>query len=103
MPNNTYDWKVEIRQQPATDLREIWIYRRRMDNKTEVVQSDTDTINTYDITKDDIKPTLKLPYDIFAALVDAIHGYKPTEGKFTEGKLEAMSEHLKDLRKLLKL
>lgn len=49
------------------------------------------------------KPTLRLDDDMFMALVDAIHnnGYKPREGKYTEGKLEATEKHLDDMRKIV--
>ena len=51
-----------------------------------------------------LEPSLMLNQEEFQALVDAIHkNYKPSEGKFTEGKLVATEKHLEDMRKLLKL
>ena len=51
-----------------------------------------------------IEPTLTMQSDMLQALVDHIHTTKkPSEGKFTEGKLEATEGHLSDLRQLLKL
>lgn len=48
------------------------------------------------------KPSLRLPTEVFKDLVDEIHrNHKPSEGKFNEGKLEAMGRHLEDMRKLV--
>lgn len=51
-----------------------------------------------------LEPTLRLTDEDFQALVDAIHkDYKPSEGRFVEGKLEGTERHLQDLRQILKL
>ncbi|MEK7113095.1 MAG: hypothetical protein AAB875_07335 [Patescibacteria group bacterium] len=48
--------------------------------------------------------SLQLTQEEFQALVDAIHkDFKPSEGKYTEGKLEGTERHLQDLRQILKL
>lgn len=45
---------------------------------------------------------LYLDDHLFQALVDAVHkDFKPSEGKFTEGKLEATEKHLEDMRRIV--
>lgn len=96
-------WKIEIKTAPATTGHEIWIYRPTFQGKVEILQPDMTTVITFDQGSIDVKPTLKLDHFIFQSLVDAIHGFKPSEGKFTEGKLEATERHLADMRQLLKI
>lgn len=98
------NWKVRIQQNPMRTQRDIYIFRRTFGGKIEVLQRDLETVKT--LSEEEARTndyTLALPDYIFQALVDEIHQHKPSEGKYTEGKLEATEGHLKDLRQLLKL
>lgn len=97
------EWQVEIRDHPGTFTKDVWIFSR-VPQGVQVLQRDMQTVKTINIGEAP-SPTIEfLPAEIFQALVDAIHGkYKPAEGKFTEGKLEATERHLADMRQLLKL
>lgn len=96
------NWNVTIRDKMGSFLKEIIIWRPTGNGKTEMITSN----QTIEIMEHGayIEPTLLLEQEAFKALVDAIHkDFKPSEGKYTEGKLEATETHLKDLRQLLKL
>lgn len=101
------DLKVQINSSPAYFAKDIWI-TRRAGGGIEVLQSDMKTwfeIPERGYIDPNIEPTIRVAEDIFQLLVDEIikGKFKPSEGKFSEGKLEAMGDHLKDLRQLLKL
>ena len=98
------NWQVRIFQNPMMTMTDIFIFRRIGDGKVEVLQRDLQTIKTLKSSEQRSNDyTLSLPDFIFQSLVDAVHQYKPSEGKYTEGKLEATENHLTDLRHLLKL
>lgn len=96
------EWIVDVRHEPAKYGRSIWIYRRDMNGKTILLKSDgTEQEVKYD---DSVPPTMYLDENVFQKLIEAIGpSYKAPEKPYLEGKVEAQSEHLKDLRKLLKL
>ena len=97
------NWIIKIIDKGYKFTRDIYIYRRVM-NGTEVMNGD-DTCTIYaEGTQIPDKPTLSLNPEILQAFADALAeiGIKPQKG-FLEGKVESQSEHLKDLRKLLKL
>jgi hypothetical protein len=100
--NYTDGWEVRITENPATAMRDIYIVRR-FPGKVEILQSDMRTVESIDPGAGLAEPTMRLSPGIFQALVDEMKQQKPSEGKFTEGKLDAMSDHLADLRHLLKL
>ena len=97
------DWQVDIRESKVAMKYDLFFYYRSGD--TVGVMNNDSTITTYPkgaLISD--KPTIELDSWAFRSLVDAIYAkHKPSEGKFTEGKLEATENHLKDLRQLLKL
>jgi len=96
------NWKVQFIQKPDRLGRALYIIRRNHEQRFEVMQSDGKT-KVYDLGMS-VDPTLWLDDDTFQDLVNAVHkDFKPSEGRFTEGKLEATERHLADLRKLLKL
>jgi hypothetical protein len=96
------EWKIQFVERPERFGKALYVYRRSHDGRFEVWQSDGKT-KVYDGGMD-AEPTLFLGGDLFQALIDAIHkDYKPSEGKYTEGKLVATERHLQDLRTLLKL
>lgn len=96
------DWKVKI-EYPVNRLGiDIYIFRKLPEGRVEVLQSGERNV-VADLGAA-FGPSLSLTGEMFQALVDAVHkDFKPSEGKFTEGKLEATLNHLADMRTLLKL
>lgn len=79
---------------------DIYIYRKLPEGRIEVLHSG-DVTTVADLGAH-LKPSLSLNDDQFKLLIDAIHkDYKPSEGKYTEGKLEATERHLEDMRELI--
>lgn len=80
--------------------RDIYIFRRLPNGNAEML----DGSELKQGTEIAAKPTLFLNPEQLQALVNALNdnGFKPQEG-FVEGELKGTKEHLKDLRKLLKL
>ncbi len=97
-------WEVQIQDRVGRWGKQMSIFRK-VGNDYEVLCNDFNTVEMVDngaLTVD--KHTFNLDPDVFEAIVNAIHkDFKPSEGKFTEGKLEATTGHLNDLRQLLKL
>lgn len=94
--------KVTIRSVPWGTTKDVFILRRGM-GKVEVLHGDTfETVTEGAIEP---KPTITLDDDMLQAFANELQAMniKPKEASKTEGLLEAQSEHLKDLRKLLKL
>ena len=99
MNNN---WKIRLVEKFDRFGFGLYIYRENKEERIEVKLSDG-KVKVYDKGMD-IEPTIFLDGELFQELVNAIHkDFKPSEGKYTEGKLDAQGKHLEDLRKLLKL
>ena len=98
------NWQIKFIERPERMGVEMVIYRRAGTGRTEAITLPTDTtIKTYE-RGEAIPPGFYLNPELFQALVDVVHkDFKPSEGKYTEGKLEGTERHLKDLRKILKL
>lgn len=99
-------WQVQVEQVGGRYAKQIYIYRTMHDGTVEVMQSDLNTVTTYPAKYDQTKPiapTLIVEEGLLALIVNAVKGIKPPERQYTEGKLEATENHLKDLRHLLKL
>lgn len=98
-------WEVRIQNAIGRFAKEL-VITRRIGDKYEVLRNDlktADVVNNGD-PLDIEKHVFLIENDVFDAIVDAVHkDFKPSEGKFTEGKLEATESHLSDLRQLLKL
>lgn len=94
-----YNWKISIRDVGYKSTRDIFVYRRGLNGKTEIMG-----VGEVDEGAGVPKPTLELEPEQLQAFADALNeqGYKPQKG-FLEGKLEATERHLADIRKLLKL
>ena len=100
------NWKVRISQEYTRFGNTILIYRRISDGKLELWNLNNPDSPLVIEEGVEVKRSegFYLPNHIFNLLVDAIHkDFKPSEGKYTEGKLEGTERHLEDLRKLLKL
>lgn len=99
-----FEWEVRITESFGRFAKTITI-GRKTPNGYEILCNDFQTVDAVkDGLIDSKKHDIIVSHEIFEALVDAIHrDYKPSEGKFTEGKLEATASHLNDLRQLLKL
>ncbi len=97
-------WEIKIQDRIARWGKEMTIFRK-VPNGYEVLNTDFQTVDTVTDGASALdKHIFNLDPEVFEALVNAIHkDYKPSEGKFTEGKLEATQSHLSDLRQLLKL
>jgi len=99
--NNEY--KVAIQSDPMRMGYNLYIYRKTYDNKTLIVQTDQEVeIPTDGATREN---SLFLTEEMLQGLATALQdiNVKPKLASKTEGLYEAQSEHLKDLRKLLKL
>lgn len=96
-------WEVKIISFADRLGRGLYIIRKNdREGRNEVLQSDGRIMVADEGVH--VEPSLFLSEEIFRELVNAIHkDYKPSEGKFTEGKLEATEKHLEDLRALLSL
>lgn len=100
------DWHCEVQEELHRANKKIFIYRVVSPTEFEMIATEGDqtVIRTVDRNTRLIEvPTLNLPEEAFQALVDALKNRKPTEAKYTEGKLEATERHLDDMRTLLKL
>ena len=93
------DWKIKIIDKGYKLEREVYIFRK-------LPNGNIGMLGVGEIKEGDVlcKPTLELNPEQLQVFADALNeiGIKPQKG-FLEGKVEAQSEHLKDLRKLLKL
>lgn len=97
------NWQVRFIEHPERLGREMVIYRKVGEQVEVMIFPQTLEIKTFRVG-DNIPTGLYLTDDLFQSLVDSIHkDFKPSEGKFTEGKLMGTERHLEDLRKLLKL
>lgn len=99
------DWVVSIKDDGPTWFKNVWIYKRRGDGRVDVLETG-DVVTTHEHnTAIPIKPTFRLEPEMLRAFAEALSQEKiePRATSKTEGMYEAQSEHLKDLRKLLKL
>ena len=98
------NWKVKIVESPDTLLRKIFIYRKHVDGSITILH-DNGVVESTPRGSAILKPTLEIMEDMLRPLLDALLevGIKSKDQSFVEGKLESTGEHLKDLRKLLKL
>lgn len=105
MTNDNQGWQVQILESPGRWAKDVWIWREGGGGDTYILNPDlrSETKVKYGERRKDDTPTLVLEQDVFAALIDALKGFKPSERNFVDGKLEGTERHLQDLRKLLKL
>lgn len=96
-------WKVNIQDDFARFGKTLTIVDPE---RREILRRDFETVDAINEAQaiERGKYEFFIPKEIFDALVDAVHkDYKPSEGRYTEGRLEATEKHLADMRKLLKL
>lgn len=93
------EWNIKIVDVGWKLEKDIWIFRRRIDGKVEMLGGEI--LDEQGVVK---TPTLSLTNDQLRRLAEAINkeGINPQK-EFVEGKLEATEKHLQDMRKLLKL
>jgi hypothetical protein len=93
----TNNWLVKIIDKGYKITRDIYIFRRTFDGKTELLNGE---VIEYGINPD--KPTLELDPDQLQEFANALNdiGINPKK-EFIEGKLEATEKHLEDMRKLV--
>lgn len=94
------EWIIKIVDPGYKFTREIFIFKRLPDGKLQFLGEDNPT----GIGETHLKPTIELEPEQLQAFANALadNGFKPQEG-FVEGELKATKEHLKDLKKILKL
>jgi hypothetical protein len=101
------NWIVKIQSPIQKTGKEMFIYRKTPIGQVTVYNPSTKTELTLSQGQD--IPEEFILYFPDESLLDAVFdslqskGFKPKEQSFVEGKLESQSEHLQDLRKLLKL
>lgn len=96
------NYEVHIKDEPYFDRVEIYVVRKAHDGMW-FMHPDMNSEELVPKGGALPGPTLRMSKFLFQAFVDAIaeKGFKPTQGSFNEGKLEAMSEHLTDMRRLV--
>lgn len=100
------NFQIKIQDRPSQFLIDIFIFRRTHDNKIVIYgysnMEDTIREKTF-LATDAIPPTLTIPTNLLPILLEAItkQGVKPPEQSFVNGKLEATTAHLEDMRKLV--
>lgn len=106
------NWKVKINNFDYSLMSQVFIYRfcGGMVEYLEINTPDIKVIREkYDEGANKIKPTFVCPQDtaidISKAFIEYANsqGFKNGDETFAKGKLEATENHLKDMRKLLKL
>lgn len=98
------NWQIKIRDVGYKTTRDLYIFRRAFNGETEVMQPDGTIQKFKEGEAANVKPLLELEPEMLQELADELahNGYRPQKG-FLEGKLEATTNHLKDMRTLLKL
>ena len=98
----TENWEVLFQEDFGTCSQKMVILRRAY-NGTEVFDVKNNNLVLVPAGDGiDEKLIIKFSPEMFLALVDAIQkNFKPSEGKFTEGKLEATEKHLEDMRTIV--
>lgn len=96
-------WTVKICLRPDADVLDIFIVGREPDGGRVILSPDGSVKKV--INGIESNPSLRIPTELAPELMAALHrmGVIPPAQSFYEGKLDAMTEHLKDLRKMLKL
>jgi hypothetical protein len=99
------DWKVEIQVQPGRIAPALFIYRVTPYGKMEFVKKMGEGYVTFETVEEGAaQPFIEMPMEILEAFYMALNRkFLPKSGSHTEGKLEAMTNHLSDLRHMLKL
>lgn len=94
------DWKIEISGEYGSINKNLIIYRESGHGRIEVLHQNG-TISQHEVYAV-VEPSLKLLPDMYDALVKYIFAKeKPINSTFLEGKVEAMGEHLADMRTLV--
>ena len=100
---------VDVRNHPLTFGKDIFIYERRADGTVGVYHPQPDGTMLVESfqpgTADTPAPTFTLDNFVLEKLVELLidSGIRPKDVSVVEGKLEAQTKHLEDLRHLLKL
>jgi hypothetical protein len=101
------EWKIRIQSPIYKTGCEMYFYQKTPTGQISIYNPSTKISQT--LTEGQNVPDEFILYFPDDGLLDALFqslqtgGYKPKEQSFVEGKLESQSEHLQDLRKLLKL
>lgn len=97
-------WKIKIVDVGWKLERDVYIFRKGINGRTEVLQPDGTIQSFEEGSSMDYNPFLSMDNEMMQAFADELSnkGIKPQQG-FTDGKLEATQKHLDDMRTLLKL
>lgn len=96
-------WKIKINSSNWRPGFDVFIFKQKSDGTVDVLSADK--IKNYEEGAEiDIKSSIYFDPEIAQEMATALNeiGINPKK-EFVEGKLEAQTEHLNDLRKLLKL
>lgn len=97
------NWKVKIIDKGYTTIYDIFIYCKGFGNKINLVQKGGEILESFEdgVVQD---PSVRLDREQLQAFANALNemGINPQK-EYVQGKLEATENHLKDMRKLLKL
>lgn len=93
------NWRVKIVDVGYKVSKEIFIFRRLPNGKTEILQEGGVITSDYGVAP---KPTIELYPEMLQELANELSnsGFKPKEG-YMEGKLLATEKHLEDMRKIV--
>lgn len=93
-------WTIKIIDSPYSFSRDVYIFRKSA-NGIEVLENDALVLYPEGCALPS-KPAIKLDQEALQELADELGraGYKPEKG-LAQGKLEAMTQHLEDMRRLV--
>lgn len=102
LPNNMENYRISIKDHGFTFMVDVLIWRHLPGGEIEMLGPDGEktklpTDGSY------TQPTLRINQDFLPLLAEALNrkGIQLPEKAFTEGKLEAMTDHLSDMRRLV--
>jgi hypothetical protein len=102
--------KVAIRRRPESFLSEIYLYSRRGNDTVFLTISSPSTVTEHIVTEaGQAIPAFVIPENLVRDLIQGFMsegqdlGIKLPDESFAQGKLEAQSHHLQDLRKILNI
>jgi len=106
---NFEKFRVRVQKNLASNVMDVWILQDRPDGlyiAEPIIKNPSDVkMRQHEEGVISLEPTMRISHFILQELVNELLsiGYTPEREAKNEGKLEAMGNHLQDLRHLLKL